>query len=78
MPLYGYSCRACGHEFEKLTSISNKDLPKSEPCPSCGEVQVQEHISTMNFRLNDVKPSGEFNELLQKIQNGSGAKHLKN
>ena len=33
MPTYGYSCPACGHEYEKLQKMS--DETRAE-CPKCG------------------------------------------
>ncbi|WP_029898310.1 FmdB family zinc ribbon protein [Desulfohalovibrio reitneri] len=34
MPLYEYACRACGHEFEDVRSMSDTTCP---PCPQCGK-----------------------------------------
>lgn len=34
MPLYEYRCTACGHRFEQLRSISERD---SAVCEKCGE-----------------------------------------
>ena len=33
MPIYDYKCAACGHRFELLRSISNRD---EAVCPRCG------------------------------------------
>jgi putative FmdB family regulatory protein len=33
MPIYGYRCSACGHEFEILQKMSEKPLTA---CPKCG------------------------------------------
>jgi putative FmdB family regulatory protein len=33
MPIYGYECTACGHNFELFRSISD---PPLEECPECG------------------------------------------
>jgi putative FmdB family regulatory protein len=33
MPIYGYRCDQCGHEFEVFQNMS--DAPKTE-CPECG------------------------------------------
>ena len=37
MPIYGYRCGACGHEFELLQKLS--DQPPST-CPNCGAHQL--------------------------------------
>ena len=33
MPIYDFKCAACGHKFEKLTTISRRD---QVTCPKCG------------------------------------------
>jgi putative FmdB family regulatory protein len=33
MPIYGYHCGACGHEFEVMQSMSDAPL---RTCPECG------------------------------------------
>ena len=33
MPTYGYSCPACGHEYEKFQKMSDATRPG---CPECG------------------------------------------
>ena len=43
MPTYEYLCSNCGHEFEKLQSISAGPLRK---CPKCGKLQLQRLIGT--------------------------------
>lgn len=68
MPLYEYSCRKCNHIFDKLLSMSRKDEPKQSPCPNCGEMEVQEHLTALKFELNDIQRSSEFNDLLKTIK----------
>ena len=36
MPFYDYTCSSCDHVFERHLSMSNSELPLSDPCPSCG------------------------------------------
>lgn len=43
MPLYEYRCKACGHLFEKLSSLSEKD--ENKRCPVCGAVSSEKLIS---------------------------------
>ena len=42
MPTYEYRCEACGHEFEKFQSITDRAVRK---CPECGELKVRRLIS---------------------------------
>ena len=49
MPLYEYRCRKCGHHFDKVVSIDNRnDL---QECPNC-KAEFGKHIITpTNFHL---------------------------
>ena len=33
MPTYDYKCPQCGHEFDKIVSKPDPDVP--QPCPKC-------------------------------------------
>ncbi|MBD3387033.1 hypothetical protein GF407_19170 [candidate division KSB1 bacterium] len=41
MPIYEYSCRSCGHLFEKLVSASNGAIT----CERCDSSDVEKMIS---------------------------------
>ena len=41
MPIYEYTCRACGHPFEHWHASMNEAAP---PCPECGG-EVRRRIS---------------------------------
>jgi putative FmdB family regulatory protein len=40
MPLYGFNCRKCGHDFETL--VRSSDVPS---CPSCGSTKLERQLS---------------------------------
>jgi putative FmdB family regulatory protein len=40
MPIYGYACKSCGHEFETLVRAS--DTPA---CPSCAGENLDQKLS---------------------------------
>ena len=48
MPIYEYSCTACGHRLEALQKVSEDPL---KFCPECGEEQLKRLISSVGFRL---------------------------
>ncbi|MCK9464022.1 MAG: zinc ribbon domain-containing protein [Proteobacteria bacterium] len=48
MPIYEYTCKACGHEFEVIQKISDKPIRK---CEACGRLQAERHISQTSFLL---------------------------
>lgn len=39
MPVYAFVCGKCDHNFDVLTSYSNK---KHIACPSCGSQEIKE------------------------------------
>ena len=41
MPLYLFTCRACGHEFETLVRAGSEPV-----CPSCQSRDLERQIST--------------------------------
>ena len=43
MPTYQYECADCGHEFEKLQSMTD---PKLKKCPKCGQSSLHRLIGT--------------------------------
>lgn len=40
MPIYGYDCNKCGHEFETL--VRSSDTPT---CPSCASADLTKQLS---------------------------------
>ncbi|MEJ1373710.1 MAG: FmdB family zinc ribbon protein [Candidatus Sedimenticola sp. (ex Thyasira tokunagai)] len=67
MPIYEYSCEACGHTMESLQKMS--DAPLTD-CPECGKPQLKKLISAAGFRL---KGSGWYET---DFKSGSGKKNL--
>lgn len=48
MPIYGYQCQACGHDFEVMQKIND---PAPDSCPSCGKSDVRKQLSAAGFQL---------------------------
>ena len=48
MPIYGYQCQACGHEFELMQKMSD---PAPTVCPVCGKPDVRKQLSAAGFQL---------------------------
>jgi putative FmdB family regulatory protein len=40
MPLYGYACNTCGHDFETLVRSS-----ETPACPCCGGADLERQLS---------------------------------
>jgi len=41
MPIYGYDCSACGHQFEKLVRSSDS----APTCPACESKDLKRQLS---------------------------------
>ena len=48
MPIYGYQCQACGHEFELMQKMSDA---APSVCPACGKPDVRKQLSAAGFQL---------------------------
>jgi putative FmdB family regulatory protein len=57
MPVYEYSCRACGHEFEREQRITEEPV---KTCPKCRAAQAKRMISRTSFVL---KGGGWYSDL---------------
>lgn len=49
MPIYGYQCAECSHEFEALQKISDKSLTD---CPACSKPALSKLVTAPGFRLS--------------------------
>ena len=48
MPMYEFTCGACGHEFEAMQKMSD---PVLTDCPECAKPALKKLISAAGFRL---------------------------
>ncbi|MCC6202696.1 MAG: zinc ribbon domain-containing protein [Gammaproteobacteria bacterium] len=48
MPIYEYSCNACGHHLEIMQKVSD---PLATDCPACGRAELRKLISRAGFQL---------------------------
>lgn len=67
MPLFGYRCQACGHQWDDL---AGRDSPRAVPCPLCRGEGMRLLASGMKFKYRigsffepfvteDILPGGE-------------------
>jgi len=73
MPNYTYQCEFCSHNWEEFLSISNMDIPLSNPCPECEEKDTILRICFSPpigdpVRLGIIKPDSGVREILKKVQ----------
>ena len=57
MPVYEYSCQACGHEFEREQRITEDPI---KTCPECRAARAKRMISRTSFVL---KGGGWYSDL---------------
>jgi len=48
MPIYGYSCQACGFKKDCLQKMGDAPLVN---CPACGKPEFSKQVSAPSFRL---------------------------
>ncbi|MCR6497287.1 zinc ribbon domain-containing protein [Thermomonas sp. S9] len=49
MPIYAFTCDACGHAFDRLQKLSDAD---PSACPACGvQGRVHRQLTAPQFRL---------------------------
>ncbi|MGE0373272.1 MAG: FmdB family zinc ribbon protein [Gammaproteobacteria bacterium] len=48
MPIYEYSCGACGHALEAMQKMAD---PALTDCPACGKPALKKQISAAGFVL---------------------------
>lgn len=77
MPLYAYVCNNCGHEFDDVKSIDDRDLPLMEPCPECdtsGGLQRKLSSAKIVSGVGDFrrKVPDAFKDRLREIKKASG------
>ena len=47
MPVYEFTCQACGKRFEKLFRTMGNQKPAAD-CPECGSAKTQRALSLVN------------------------------
>lgn len=74
MPMYDYTCVACGEKWEEMKSMANRDEPCKNPCPHCGEKSVKKTIEafpTMGTDATltaDKATGGQWGELMNRMK----------
>lgn len=55
MPLYEFTCRKCGHQFEELLAMADLKGDKVK-CPACGSPRIEKGFSS--FATAATGPAG--------------------
>ena len=72
MPTYDYICEKCGHTFEDIQMIANRDKPCDSPCPKCEALNIRRDFvgAPVYGQGIDFKAPTEFNDVMKKISQG--------
>lgn len=49
MPIYGFECESCGHQFDRLQKLSDADPTH---CPVCEKETLRRQLTAPQFRLS--------------------------
>ena len=78
MPIYAFTCAACGHHYDRLQKLSD---PDPAACPECGADAVKRQLTAPSFRLSgsgwyetDFKKAGDKKRNLSEKGEGAAAK----
>lgn len=70
MPIYEYKCNGCGHQFESMKSVGEREAPCAEPCPQCNKKKkiVRDFRSAPVGGVDaTVGPGSDFKALARKM-----------
>ena len=77
MPIYGFECESCGHQFDRLQKLSDAD---PTVCPDCGAETLRRQLTAPSFRLSgsgwyetDFKKDGDKKRNLTEKGDGSAS-----
>jgi putative FmdB family regulatory protein len=78
MPIYAFTCTACGHDYDRLQKMSD---PDPSACPQCGADAVKRQLTAPSFRLSgsgwyetDFKKDGDKKRNLTEKGEGAASK----
>jgi len=81
MPIYGYHCSNCEHDFDLSKKIADRDETSLDICPSCSEVgQITRQVGSPLVAYSIAtagygRGAGDgWKEVLNKIHSAPGAK----
>lgn len=57
MPMFEFSCKKCGHQFEDLVTLAELEAGEVD-CPACGSKDVERGFSTFATSGSDPGGSG--------------------
>ena len=61
MPLFDYTCRACGHTFEHLTRAGDQPV-----CPECNSPDVEKQLSMFSVGAPAPTPAQKERQMLER------------
>lgn len=86
MPVYGFICDKCEHTFDEILSISEREKPISQPCPSCKKKKgvrrsyegFTQPVSSDATLTPNKATGGQWNEMMGRMKKGLSKRYHKN
>lgn len=77
--IYEYKCSDCGHSFESIQTVANRDKPTFEPCPHCRsqDTVTRNEVSQITMNYTGIKTPYQrlpesFKSRLRQIKRNAG------
>lgn len=75
MPQYCYSCKSCGNEELKRSTIAERKAPLEDECPECGSkdrfIALGVVQTVGGVSITDKRPEG-WKDVLKKVHKSAG------
>ena len=85
MPVYGFICNKCQHQFDELLSMGEREKPLSKPCPKCKKKSISRSFDGFSQSIGSdstLTPNkvtgGQWNELMGRMKKGVSKRFHKN
>lgn len=86
MPVYGFVCDKCEHNFDEFLSIGDRDNPISKACPNCKKKKgvrrsydsFSQAIGSDHTYNANKATDGKWNVLMDKMKKGIPKRFHKN
>lgn len=86
MPVYGFICDKCQHQFDEILSMSEREKPLSQPCPKCKKKKAvrrsfdgfSQPIGSDSKLTPNSATGGRWNELMGRMKKGLSKRYHKN
>lgn len=78
--MYEFKCNDCDYEFTHVSTVEDRNIPLSKPCPECGKDAVKRIYSVSNridselLKADKRMEASGVQQALERIRDHSGKK----